>query len=107
MVLFLLPETLRCLVGNGSIYAMKGWLVMPRFRQKQVVEDGKYPRPPRFTPKTLFGVLTFVPNCIVTLSSAFNFAGLSAMYIIFPTVWQVQYGWSGSETGYAYLAPGK
>ncbi|KAF2108935.1 major facilitator superfamily domain-containing protein [Lophiotrema nucula] len=106
LMLFFLPETLRCLVGNGSHYAEKGWFVVPRFRQKQVVPDGEYPRPPRFTPKQLFRVLLFVPNCIVTLSSAFNFAGLSTMYVVFPTVWQTKYGWSGSETGYAYLAPG-
>jgi hypothetical protein len=28
------------------------------------------------------------------------------MYVVFPRVWQTKYGWDGSETGYAYLAPG-
>jgi hypothetical protein len=28
------------------------------------------------------------------------------MYVVFPRVWQTRYSWDGSETGYAYLAPG-
>lgn len=106
-MLFFLPETLRCRVGNGSIYDGKSWIVKPKLWQKQVVEDGKYPKPPRPSLKGLFTVLLFVPNAIISFGSAFNFTGLSAMYVVFPRVWQKQYGWSGSETGYAYLAPGK
>ncbi|KAH7392181.1 major facilitator superfamily domain-containing protein [Phaeosphaeria sp. MPI-PUGE-AT-0046c] len=106
LILFFLPETLRCLVGNGTIYANSSWLVMPRLRQKQLVQDGLYPKPPRPTLKSVFHVLAFIPNCIVSFTSAFNFAGLSAMYVVFPRVWQTRYGWDGSETGYAYLAPG-
>ncbi|KAH7372293.1 major facilitator superfamily domain-containing protein [Pyrenochaeta sp. MPI-SDFR-AT-0127] len=90
----------------GSVYANQSWLVTPHLRQKQVVEDGKYPKPPKPTPAGLFRVLLFVPNCVVSISSALNFAGLSGMYIVFPKVWQTMYGFSGSETGYAYLAPG-
>jgi hypothetical protein len=93
-------------VGNGSVYANSSWLVKPRLRQKQLVADGLYPKPPKPTVTGLFGVLTFVPNCILCFTSAFNFAGLSAIYVVFPRVWQKTYGWSGSETGYAYLAPG-
>lgn len=107
IILFVFPETLRCLVGNGSYYAGKSWFVMPRLKQKQVVPDGKYPKPPKPSVKGLLGVLLFVPNFILCCSMAFNFAGLSSMYITFPRVWQTKYGWSGSETGYAYLAPGK
>jgi hypothetical protein len=93
-------------VGNGSVYAKSSWLVRPRLRQKQLVEDGLYPKPPKPTVAGFFRILTFVPNCILCFTSAFNFSGLSAMYVVFPRVWQKTYGWSGSETGYAYLAPG-
>ncbi|KAF2648818.1 MFS general substrate transporter [Lophiostoma macrostomum CBS 122681] len=106
LILFLLPETLRCLVGDGSIYANSSWLVKPHFRQKKVVEEGKYPHPPKPTVKGLFKLLTFVPNFIVSVASGLNFGGLYSIYIVFPRVWQKQYGFSGSETGYAYLAPG-
>jgi hypothetical protein len=107
LILFVLPETLRCLVGNGSLYAGSSWIVRPRLRQKQLVADGLYPKPPKPTVAGLFKVLAFVPNCILSFTSAFNFAGMSAMYIVFPRVWQTKYGWNGSETGYAYLAPGR
>ena len=86
LLLFCLPETLRCLVGNGSVYANSSWFVMPRIRQKQLVPDGLYPKPPKPTPASLFRVLAFVPNCIASFTSAFNFAGLSAMYMVFPSV---------------------
>jgi hypothetical protein len=80
--------------------------VKPRLRQKQLVADGLYPKPPKPTVAGFLRVLTFVPNAILCFTSAFNFSGLSAMYVVFPRVWQKTYGWSGSETGYAYLAPG-
>ena len=79
----------------------------PHFRQKKVVEEGKYPHPPKPTVKGLFKLLTFVPNFIVSVASGLNFGGLYCIYIVFPRVWQKQYGFSGSDTGYAYLAPGK
>lgn len=111
VILFFLPETLRCLVGNGSAYSqdsgLKSWFVLPRLRQKPLVEDGKFPKPPKPSLKSMIKTLVFVPNLIVSSSSALNFAGLSCMYVLFPRVWQVGHGFSGAETGYAFLAPGK
>ncbi|KAI1353922.1 major facilitator superfamily domain-containing protein [Xylaria sp. FL0043] len=105
-VLFFLPETLRSLVGNGSHFANSPtWLVRPRLRQKRIVPDGAYPKPPRLTIKRLVALLTFVPNLIVSVGSGLQFSGLYCIYISFPRVWQQRYGWSGSETGYAYLVP--
>jgi MFS family permease len=100
------PETLRCLVGNGSIYAESSWIVRPRLFQSQIVENGKFPRPPRPTVKGLLKTLAFIPNAIVSISSALSFSGLYCIYVQFPRVWQTQYGWTGAETGYGYLAPG-
>ncbi|KAI0444277.1 major facilitator superfamily domain-containing protein [Xylaria telfairii] len=106
MVVFFLPETLRSRVGNGSYYAnSSSWLVRPRLRQKRIVPEGAYPKPPKLTPKRLFTLLTFVPNLIVSVGSGLQFSGLYCIYISFPRVWQGRYGWSGSETGYAYLVP--
>ncbi|KAI0163831.1 major facilitator superfamily domain-containing protein [Xylariaceae sp. FL1272] len=104
-IVFLLPETLRSLVGNGSHFANSSWIVTPRLRQKRIVEEGAYPKPPRLTPKRLVELLTFVPNLIVSVGSGLQFAGLYCIYISFPRVWQQTYYWSGSETGYAYLVP--
>ena len=106
LVLFFLPETLRSLVGNGSHFTSSpGWLVKPHLRQKRIVPEGKYPKPPRLTPKRLLDLLLFVPNLIVTVGSGLQFSGLYCIYITFPRVWQQRYGWSGSETGYAFLVP--
>ncbi|KAI1740159.1 major facilitator superfamily domain-containing protein [Xylaria scruposa] len=105
-VVFFLPETLRSRVGNGSYYtSTPGWLVKPQLRQKRIVPEGAYPKPPKLTPKRLLALLTFVPNLIVSVGSGLQFSGLYCVYISFPRVWQGRYGWSGSETGYAYLAP--
>ncbi|KAK5627042.1 hypothetical protein RRF57_002756 [Xylaria bambusicola] len=106
LVLFFLPETLRSLVGNGSYFTSSpGWLVKPRLRQKRIVPEGAYPKPPRLTPKRLVELLFFVPNLIVSVGSGLQFSGLYCIYITFPRVWQQRYGWSGSETGYAFLVP--
>ncbi|KAI0411736.1 major facilitator superfamily domain-containing protein [Xylaria grammica] len=106
LVVFFLPETLRSIVGNGSYFASSfTWLVKPRLRQKRIVPDGAYPKPPRLTPRRLITLLTFVPNLIVTVGSGLQFSGLYCIYITFPRVWQQRYGWSGSETGYAFLVP--
>lgn len=106
LILFGLPETLRSLVGNGSVYEGKSWLVMPRLRQKKLVENNpRFPIPPRPTPKRMLTTLLFVPNAIISFSNALNFAGLYSIYVLFPRVWQANYGWSGRETGFAYLAP--
>ncbi|KAF2967260.1 hypothetical protein GQX73_g6312 [Xylaria multiplex] len=106
LVVFFLPETLRSIVGNGNHFASStGWLVTPRLRQKRIVPEGAYPKPPRLTPRRLFTLLTFVPNLIVTVGSGLQFSGLYCIYITFPRVWQERYKWSGSETGYAFLVP--
>ncbi|TGJ79882.1 hypothetical protein E0Z10_g8895 [Xylaria hypoxylon] len=94
------------LFGNGSHFASSpGWLVKPHIRQKRIVPEGAYPKPPRLTLRRLITLLTFVPNLIVTVGSGLQFSGLYCIYITFPRVWQNQYGWSGSETGYAFLVP--
>ncbi|KAH9909604.1 major facilitator superfamily domain-containing protein [Xylariomycetidae sp. FL2044] len=106
LIIFFLPETLRFIVGNGSSFASSPtWLVKPRLRQKPLVAEGTYPKPPRPTPKSMLRLLLYVPNLIVSVGSALQFSGLYCIYISFPRVWQELYGWSGSETGYAYLVP--
>ncbi|PSN66443.1 MFS general substrate transporter [Corynespora cassiicola Philippines] len=106
LILFGLPETLRGLVGDGSVWSeTSSWIVKPKLCQEQVVNSSRYPRAPPPTIKGLIKILIWVPNLIVTLIGGFNFAGLYCIYLVFPRVWQVNYGFSGNETGYAYLAP--
>ncbi|KAF2001464.1 MFS general substrate transporter [Amniculicola lignicola CBS 123094] len=108
MILFCLPETLRSLVGNGESLTNQPWLSLPRFRTKPVDElDGKaFPKPPRPTFKKFVQLLKYPPHLIVSINGALQFAGLYAIYITFPTVWQKEFGFSSAEVGYAYLSPG-
>ncbi|KMP00391.1 hypothetical protein CIRG_00533 [Coccidioides immitis RMSCC 2394] len=106
LVIFFLPETLRCLVGNGEIYAKSGWLTMPRLQTKCVVDQQQFPRPPRPTVKTFIRLLRYPPHFIVSVNGALSFAGLYAIYVTFPAVWEQDYGYSSSEVGYLYLVPG-
>ncbi|KAF2102519.1 MFS general substrate transporter [Rhizodiscina lignyota] len=106
LILFYLPETLRCLVGNGEVLASRGWFVQPQLRQVALVDDSQFPNPPRPTLKTYFKHLSYLPQLIVAFNGALQFAGLYCMYITFPRVWELEYGFSTAEVGYAYLSPG-
>ncbi|EEP75702.1 conserved hypothetical protein [Uncinocarpus reesii 1704] len=106
LVLFFLPETLRCLVGNGEIYASSSWFAMPRLRQKPLVDQGRFPKPPKPTVMGFIRLLRYPPHLIVSVNGALSFAGLYAIYVTFPSVWEERYGFSSAEVGYLYLAPG-
>ncbi|OJJ57128.1 hypothetical protein ASPSYDRAFT_155660 [Aspergillus sydowii CBS 593.65] len=106
LILFCLPETLRCLVGNGEVFANRGWIALPRFRQRALVEEGKYPKPPKPSLKNWIKLLTEPTQCIVFVNGALSFAGLYLMYVSFPDVWGERFGFSTQEVGYAYLSPG-
>lgn len=107
-IVFSLPETLRSLVGNGAAVANQPWISIPKFRTKPVEElNGKnIPKPPRPSFRKFMQLLKYPPHLIVSFNGAFQFAGLYAIYITFPKVWQKRYGWSSAEVGYAYLVPG-
>lgn len=107
MIIFCLPETLRCLVGNGEVYANRGWISAPRFRQAQVVDSNDFPRMPRPNLKSFYRLLRYPPNLIVMISGAFLFAAFYSILITFPRALGGLYGFSEAEVGYAYLASGK
>lgn len=107
-IVFSLPETLRSLVGNGAAVAGQPWISMPKFQTKpaEELDSKKFPKPPRPSLKKFMQLLKYPPHLIVSFNGAFQFAGLYAMYITFPKVWQKEFGWSAAEVGYAYLVPG-
>ncbi|QVM10779.1 Dityrosine transporter 1 [Coccidioides posadasii str. Silveira] len=79
---------------------------MPRLQTKCVVDQQQFPRPPRPTVKTFIRLLRYPPHFIVSVNGALSFAGLYAIYVTFPAVWEQDYGYSSSEVGYLYLVPG-
>ncbi|KAF2108330.1 major facilitator superfamily domain-containing protein [Lophiotrema nucula] len=107
-ILFCLPETLRSLVGNGEALAKKRWFSLPKLRQKPVEDlDGtKYPKPPRPTVRKFLQLLKYPPHLIVSVNGALQYAGIYAIYITFPKVWQKEFGFTPAEVGYAFLVPG-
>ncbi|KAL4925206.1 major facilitator superfamily domain-containing protein [Aspergillus undulatus] len=105
-ILFCLPETLRCLVGNGSVYATRGWFVLPNFRQRGLVDTAQFPKPPKPSLRNWWKLLIQPTQFIVFMNGALSFAGLYLMYVSFPDVWGQRFGFDTREVGYAYLAPG-
>ncbi|KAF2008481.1 MFS general substrate transporter [Aaosphaeria arxii CBS 175.79] len=108
LILFCLPETLRSLVGNGEALTKKPWFFLPKFRQMPIedIDGKKFPKPPRPTLKKFLHLLAYPPHLIVSINGALQFAGLYAIYITFPKVWQKEFGFSTQEVGYAFLVPG-
>jgi MFS family permease len=105
-ILFCLPETLRCLVGNGEVFRTRPLFTLPRLRQKPLVDQGKFPKPPKPSLRNWINLLIQPTQCIVFVNGALSFAGLYLMYVSFPDVWGEKYGFSTAEVGYAYLSPG-
>ncbi|KAI9676078.1 MAG: Dityrosine transporter 1 [Caeruleum heppii] len=107
LLVFCLPETLRSLVGNGSVYAESSWVTRPQFRQPCVVDSSKFPKPPRPTLIGLFKLLREPPLLFLSLNSALLFAAYYAMNVTLSPFLQTEYGFSAAEAGVAYLAPGE
>jgi uncharacterized membrane protein len=105
-ILFCLPETLRCLVGNGEVFRNKSLFTLPRLRQKPLVNQGKFPQPPKPSLRNWINLLIQPTQFIVFVNGALSFAGLYLIYVSFPDVWAEKYGFSTAEVGYAYLSPG-
>ncbi|ERF73022.1 hypothetical protein EPUS_07116 [Endocarpon pusillum Z07020] len=107
VLVFCLPETVRSLVGNGTLYKDSSWIVRPKWRQSPVVDPAKFPRPPPPTLLGLLKLLRYPPIVIVSLNSAILFAAYYAMNVTYPTFLEDIYGFSTTEVGVAYLAPGQ
>ena len=106
-LLFCLPETLRSIVGNGALYANTSWIIKPEWRQVRVVDPASYPKPPPPTLLNLLKLLRYSPILIVSLNNAFLFAAYYAINVTLPTFLENGYGFTTTQVGLAYLAPGK
>lgn len=128
LVLALLPETLRCIVGNGD----KSWefkdydkdleesqLVKTTSRWKFFSDVGflkpvcnnkqfqsLYPRPPQFTVKTYFHIVLFPPVTIASLSSAIIFSTYYGISVTLSHYLTTEYHYSSLVVGICYLSPG-
>ncbi|KAL8988999.1 MAG: hypothetical protein Q9177_002015 [Variospora cf. flavescens] len=103
---FCLPETLRSIVGNGSLYSETSLIIKPVFRQPPVVDPAKFPRPPPPTLLGLIKLLRYPPIVIVCLNNAMLFAAYYAVNVTIPTYLEDDYGFTTTQVGVVYLAPG-
>lgn len=107
ILLFCLPETLRSIVGNGSIYKDTEWIMKPKWRQAPVVDSNKFPRPPPPTLLSLVKRLQYLPIKIVSLNNALLFAAYYTINVTLPHYLQEEYRFTITEVGVAYLASGR
>lgn len=102
-ILFLLPETLRYLVGNCSCY-LDNIFVRPRLFQKKLVEG--YPRPPKPSLRNYYRLIKFKPVLLCSLNSGMIFASFYGVMVTFSHVLQEHYSFNDIQTSVSYLCPG-
>ena len=106
-ILFLLPETLRALVGNGEEIADTPILILPpTFTQACTVDPELYPRAPPPGVKSYLTLLRYPPILLVSLNGAIMFCAYFTVAVSFPAILAEEYGFTTVEIGYAYLVPG-
>ncbi|KAI5954368.1 DTR1 [Candida jiufengensis] len=103
MILFLLPETLRYLVGNGECHA-QNLIVKPKLIQPKLVDD--YPKPPKPSLKNYWNLMKFKPVLICSINSGLLFATFYGVMVTFSRVLQQHYHFNFLQTSLSYLCPG-
>ncbi|QLG74943.1 hypothetical protein HG535_0H02700 [Zygotorulaspora mrakii] len=119
LVIAILPETLRCIVGNGdpkwlgdneSTGKPKLGLCTNLGIQRRKNEDPQftraYPKPPKPTLKMYWEMLKFPPLLIVSMSSAMLFTNYYGFSVTFSHFLQSEYHYSMLSVGIAYVCPG-
>lgn len=108
LILFLLPETLRCLVGDGEIYS-DSIFITPHWIQRRVVSDKnahKFPRPPRPNFKTYWKLLKYPPVTLISVTGGLLFATFYGMSVTFAKYLQQDYNFTVLQSCLAYTCPG-
>lgn len=135
LVLALLPETLRCIVGNGDqrwkaagknsedeivdqeAGELRGSVQTPRIRLFQDIGILKpvnesalfqklYPKPSKPSLTTYWHMIKFLPLTVSSLSTALLFASYYAFTVTFAHFLQSDYNLSMLEVGASYVCPG-
>ena len=105
--MFAFPETLRCRVGNGSLYANVGFLLLPpRLVSPLAPESERGPPPPKPSVRTFWRLFCYPPISISSLYTAILFANYFSIAVGLPVILTNQYHWSVTAVGGGYLALG-
>lgn len=108
MLLLFLPETLRCLVGDGSYLGEHRWVVKPGLRQKRLIAEGdkRYPLPPKPSLRGYFKLMGYAPVTLVSVNAGLLFATYYGLAVTLSAQLHSEYGFTPAQTGAAYLVPG-
>ena len=107
VILFLLPETLRCRVGNGSIYASSSLLIFPPYLYSpEAPKDACSPPPRKPSLKGYWKLFRHPPIALVSINAAFLFSSYFFLAVCLASDLPATYGWSATATGGAYAAVG-
>ncbi|CEP61883.1 Dtr1p LALA0_S04e02850g [Lachancea lanzarotensis] len=127
VVIVLLPETLRCIVGNGDtrwvdshsmstgsemrgLAGAKILICSDIGLLKPVAESPEfqrlYPRPPKPSLKVYWSLVTFPPVLICSLTTAILFAAYYAFSVTFSHFLREKYFLSNLQIGACYVCPG-
>lgn len=105
-ITFFLPETLRYLVGNGSSYKTKRVFVKPTFRQKPLVPEGTYPKPPKPSLTGYLRLMRYIPVTLVSINAGLLFATYYGIGVTYSKYLTNQYNFTTAQVGAAYIVPG-
>lgn len=103
-ILFLLPETLRLLVGSGSCYKNNGYFVHPKdvFKLPNLLQPA--PKPSIY--QILYKVMGYYLILWCSVIGAFLFASFYCYSVSFTTVLRHSYGFTQAEICVSYICPG-
>ncbi|SCV03028.1 LAME_0H07140g1_1 [Lachancea meyersii CBS 8951] len=127
MVMVFLPETLRCIVGNGDPKWIDPELKSGKYERKRVVKGNVlicsdigilkpvsespefqklYPRPPKPSLTVYWSLITFPPVLVCSLTTAILFAAYYAFSVTFSHFLRERYHLSNLQIGACYVCPG-
>ncbi|CAI5755540.1 unnamed protein product [Candida verbasci] len=101
LIMFLLPETLRYLVGNCEGYT--GYFVKPKLFQEKIVEG--YPKPPKPSLKVYWKLIKFKPVLLSSVNAGLLFASFYGLMVTFAHVLE-DYKFSRVQVSVSYICPG-
>lgn len=108
LILFMLPETLRYLVGNGEVYKDSSWFLIPKsLKQSKIVPDSpRFPKPPKPSLKNYWKFLKYKPVLLCSINAGLLFATFYGMSVTFTRILQDQYGFTPLQRSLSYICPG-
>lgn len=105
LIVFYLPETLRALVGNGSCYIGKGFLIPPKEMFKLRTPPSQNSTKPSIF-KIIYVVMSYYLILWCSAIGAFLFASFYCLSVSFASVLKNRYHFIQAEVCVSYLCPG-